>query len=109
MATAFKIFENRLNEVRDNSKNASVAGASGGTLVRDLYRFGILHFPFPGIAPVWQVGAEDGLKNLLSGALGFIRNPYDHAPHTLPELDEKSCLELLFFASFLLRMIDQSK
>ena len=109
VAAAALVFENRLNRIRDTSGNASLSNSSGLTLVRDLYRFKILKFPFPTLPVAWQPGAEDGLKNVLSGALGFVRNPYVHTPESLPELDEKSCLELLFFISFLLRTIDLSK
>jgi Protein of unknown function (Hypoth_ymh) len=108
IAAASLVFENRLNRLRDTSSNANVANSSGPTLVRDLYRFRILKFPFPTLPAAWQQGAEDGLKNVLSGALGLVRNPYVHTPESLPDLDEKSCLELLFFISFLLRMIDLS-
>jgi Protein of unknown function (Hypoth_ymh) len=109
VAAASLVFENRLNRLRDTSGNANVANSSGPTLVRDLYRFKILKFPFPTLPVAWQPGAEDGLKNVLSGALGLVRNPYVHTPESLPDLYEKSCLELLFFISFLLRMIDLSK
>jgi hypothetical protein len=109
VAAASLVFENRLNRLRDTSGNANVANSSGPTLVRDLYRFKILKFPFPTLPAAWQQGAEDGLKNVFSGALGLVRNPYVHTPESLPDLDEKSCLELLFFISFLLRMIDLSK
>jgi hypothetical protein len=109
VAAACLVFENRLNRIRDTSGNASVANSSGPALVRDLYRFKILKFPFPTLPVAWQPGAEDGLKSVLSGALGLVRNPFVHTPESLPDPDEKSCLELLFFLSFLLRMIDLSK
>jgi hypothetical protein len=109
VAAACLVFENRLNRIRDTSGNASVANSSGPALVRDLYRFKILKFPFPTLPVAWQPGADDGLKSILSGALGLVRNPYVHTPESLLDLDEKSCLELLFFLSFLLRMIDLSK
>jgi hypothetical protein len=108
VAAASLVFENRLNRLRDTSGNTNVANSSGTALVRDLYRFKILKFPFPTLPAAWQSGAEDGLKNVLSGALGLVRNPYVHTPESLPDLDEKSCLELLFFISFLLRLIDLS-
>jgi Protein of unknown function (Hypoth_ymh) len=108
IAAASLVFENRLNRLRDTSGNANVATSSGPALVRDLYRFKILKFPFPELPVAWQPRAEDGLKNVLSGALGLVRNPYVHTPESLPDLDEKSSLELLFFISLLLRMIDLS-
>jgi hypothetical protein len=101
-------FENRLNRLRDASGNANLANSSGPAFVRDLYRFRVLKFPFPTLPLAWQPGAEDGLKNVLSGALGLVRNPYVHTPESLPDLDERSCLEVLFFISFMLRMIDLS-
>jgi Protein of unknown function (Hypoth_ymh) len=109
VAAAALVFENRLNRIRDTSGNANVANSSGTKLVRDLYRFKILSFPFPTLPVAWQSGAEDGLKSVLSGALELVRNPYVHMPESLPDLDERSCLELLFVLSFLLRMIDLSK
>ena len=109
VAAAALVFENRLNRIRDTSGYANVANSSGTKLVRDLYRFKILSFPFPTLPVAWQSGAEDGLKSVLSGALELVRNPYVHMPESLPDLDERSCLELLFVLSFLLRMIDLSK
>jgi len=75
VAAASLVFENRLNRLRDTPGNANVSNSSGPTLVRDLYRFKILKFPFPTLPAAWQQGAEDGLKNVLSGALGLVRNP----------------------------------
>jgi hypothetical protein len=90
VAAASLVFENRLTHLRDTSGNANVANSSGLALVRDLYRFKILKFPFPALPVAWQSGAEDGLKNVLSGALGLVRNPYVHTPESLPDLDEFS-------------------
>ena len=109
VAGAYILVENRLTEVRDTSANAHVANSSGPNLIHELYKHGVLKFPYPNLPPAWQPGAEQGLRNLMAGAMGFIRNPYAHTPKSLPDLDEKVCLELLFFASFLLRMIDLSK
>jgi Protein of unknown function (Hypoth_ymh) len=108
VAAAALLLENRLNRIRDTSGDANVASSAGTKLVRDLYRFKILKFPFPTLPVAWQPGAEDGLKSVVSGALELVRNPYVHMPDSLPDLDEKSCLELLFFISFLMRMIDLS-
>ena len=52
---------------------------------------------------------EKGLIGILSGALGWIRNPYTHQKHELPELTPSEALELLFLASYLVRMLDLSK
>jgi hypothetical protein len=50
----------------------------------------------------------ESLRNIPSGALGFVRNAYHHEPYNLLQLDERSTLKLLFFASYLLRLIDPS-
>lgn len=109
VAAAYILVENRLTEVRDGSPDLAVAKHSGPNLVHELYKHGVLKFPYPGLPSAWQAGAEKGLRNVMAGAIGFVRNPYAHTPKSLPDLDENGCLELLFFASFLLRMIDLSK
>jgi hypothetical protein len=108
---AFRLYENRLNAMRDSSSDASVHGKSGTTLAHALVKSADYKFPFPGLAPTDPTarGAyKEALRGLYAGALGFIRNAYDHESHNLPDLDERSALELLFFASYLLRMLDLS-
>ena len=109
---AFRIYENRLNAMRDASSDATVHGKSGAKLAHALVKSAAFHFPFPGLAPTDPSaleGYKEALRNLFSGALGFIRNAYDHEAHNLPALEERSALELLFFASYLLRLLDLSK
>ena len=109
---AFRIYENRLNAIRDASSDPTLHGKSGTTLPHALVKSAAFNFPFPGLAPTNPTVFEaykDSLRNILSGAIGFIRNAYDHEPYNLPELDERSALELLFFASYLLRLIDPSR
>jgi hypothetical protein len=109
---AFRIYENQLNAIRDASTDLSLHGKSGTTLPHALVKSPTFRFPFPGLAPTDPRGLEaykESLRSILSGALGFVRNAYDHEPYNLPKLDERSALELLFFASYLLRLIDPSK
>jgi hypothetical protein len=44
----------------------------------------------------------------MGGALGWIRNPYEHEKHNLPEITREEALELLFVASYLMRMLELS-
>lgn len=109
---AFRIYENSLNAIRDASSDLALHGKSGTALPHALVKSSGFKFPFPGLSPTSATAREaykESLRNMLSGAIGFVRNAYDHEPYNLPELDERSALELLFFASYLLRLIDSSK
>jgi Protein of unknown function (Hypoth_ymh) len=109
---AFRIYENRLNAMRDVSSDPSVHGRSGAKLAHALVKSAGFRFPFPGLAPTDPSaleGYKEALRNTFAGALGLVRNAYDHEAHNLPALDERSALELLFFASYLLRLLDLSK
>jgi len=109
---AFRIYENSLNAIRDASSDLALHGKSGTALAHALVKSSGFKFPFPGLSPTSPAALEaykESLRNMLSGAIGFVRNAYDHEPYNLPELDERSALELLFFASYLLRLIDPSK
>jgi hypothetical protein len=44
--------------------------------------------------------------NLMSASIGWIRNAYTHEKSRLPDIDAREALELLFVASYLLRMLD---
>jgi hypothetical protein len=46
------------------------------------------------------------VRILVSGGAGWIRNAYMHEKHCLPEIGPDEALELLFVASYLLRMVD---
>jgi hypothetical protein len=108
---AFRVYENRLNAMRDSSTDASVHGKSGASLAHALVKSTGYKFPFPNLAPTdpSALGAyKEALRSLYAGTLGFIRNAYDHESHNLPDLDERAALELLFFASYLLRMLNLS-
>jgi hypothetical protein len=48
------------------------------------------------------------LKGLLASGVGWFRNSFGHEPHNLPDPDDGEALELLFVASYMLRMIDRS-
>jgi len=110
--TAFQRVENRLNEIRDASSNRAVAGKTGVNLPHALFDSALLKLPFPnlGAGDSKRQGAyTQSLRNILSGAIGFVRSAFDHEPHNLPDLDERSALELLFFASYLLRTVEASE
>lgn len=51
---------------------------------------------------------RQGLRGMLSGAIGWIRNSYTHEMHNLPHLSPRTTLELLFVASCLLRMLERA-
>jgi hypothetical protein len=107
VAAAFERYENRLNEIRSGSVSPSVRAASGHALVYKLFAEREL------VRPYAALGAKDsyekGLNGILSGALEWIRNPYTHQKHELPDLTPSEALELLFVASYLMRMLELSK
>jgi hypothetical protein len=47
-------------------------------------------------------------RNLLAAGVGWFRNSYGHEPHNLPTPTAGEALELLFVASYMLRIIDRS-
>lgn len=111
VATAFKRVENRLNEIRDASANPDAKAVIGVPLPYKLFETGDLKFPFPSLAAGNQKGRDaysQHLKGLLAGAVGWFRNSFAHEPHNLPDPDAAEALELLFVASYMLRIIDKS-
>jgi hypothetical protein len=108
VAAAFERYENRLNEIRDHSHKKVVKAIAGQSLVYALFREKVLRFPCPSLSKRNRADLEKSLQSMLSGALGWIRNPYTHEKHHLPEIDSKQALELLFVASYLMRTIEQS-
>jgi hypothetical protein len=106
VGAAFGRYENKLNEVRDSRGSASARKDEGKTLVYTLFRQKVLVRPYPNLMP--KDALEQGLTSIMSGALGWIRNPYTHERHNLPELTPGEALELLFVASYLMRMLEQS-
>lgn len=107
VAAAFERYENRLNEIRSDSVSPTVRAASGHPLVYRLFAEGELVRPYPNIGA--KDSYEKGLTGILSGALEWIRNPYTHQKHELPDLTPGEALELLFVASYVLRMLELSK
>ena len=107
VAAAFERYENRLNEIRSGSISPTVRAASGHPLVYRLFAEGELVRPYPALGA--KDSYEKGLTGILSGALEWIRNPYTHQKHELPDLTPPEALELLFVASYLMRMLDLSK
>ena len=111
VAAAFERYENMLNEIRDSSKKKLVKGASGVSLVHALYNHNVLRRPFRklGGTPQKKQALDQAFTGLLSGAIGWIWNPYKHEKHHLPEITATEALELLFVASYLMSMVDKSK
>jgi hypothetical protein len=107
VAAAFERYENRLNEIRSGSISPTVRAASGHPLVYKLFAEGELVRPYPALGA--KDSYEKGLTGILSGALEWIRNPYTHQKHELPDLTPSEALELLFVASYLMRMLELSK
>jgi hypothetical protein len=82
-----------------------VRAASGHPLVYRLFAEGELVRLALGAKDAY----EKGLTGILSGALEWIRNPYTHQKHELPDPTPSETLELLFVASYLMRLLELSK
>ena len=84
---------------------------AGVSLPHKLFETGDLKFPFASLAagnPKGRDAYSQQLKNLLASGVGWFRNSFAHEPHNLPDLDAAETLELLFVASYMLRIIDRS-
>jgi Protein of unknown function (Hypoth_ymh) len=110
IAAAFERYENRLNEIRDASKNQQVRATSGHPLIYKLFETKILNEPYPklGSSPTAKAAYEKGLTGLMSGGVSWIRNARTHEKHNLPAPTPQEALELLFVASYLMRILDLS-
>jgi hypothetical protein len=110
VAAAFERYENRLNEIRDASKNVQVMAVSGHSLVYKLFDAKILKEPYPALGsnPTTKAAYEKGLTGLMSGGVSWVRNARTHEKHNLPVPTAAEALELLFVASYLMRMCDLS-
>jgi hypothetical protein len=109
VAAAFECYENRLNEIRDQSRKVAVRSAAGHDLVYKLFSSKILKLPYRKLGgPTRRAAYEKGLCGILSGGVSWIRNSYTHEKHQLPDLQSQEALELLFVASYLLRMVEHS-
>ena len=107
----FTRIENRLNEIRDKSSNSSIKTVKGVDLPHKLFDASELAFPFANLAaadPRSREAYASNLKGLLKAGIGWFRNSFDHEPHNLPDPTEAEALELLFVASYMLRIIDKS-
>lgn len=107
VAAAFERYENKLNEIRSGSVSPTVRAASGHPLVYRLFAEGELVRPYPALGA--KDSYEKGLTGIISGALEWVRNPYTHQKHELPDPTPYEVLELLFVASYLMRMLELSK
>lgn len=104
---AFTKLENRLNEIRDSASPPQ--SASGVALVHKLFQTGSLIFPYPSLAPgnpERKTAYEVALKSLLTSGIGWFRNAFDHEPHNIPDINEAEAIELLFNASYMLRILE---
>jgi hypothetical protein len=111
VTAAFLRVENRLNEIRDASKSQALAGVFGVNLPYKLFETGELKFPYATLSPgntQAQEAYAKHLKGLLASGVGWFRNSFGHEPHNLPNPDAGEALELLFVASYMLRIIDKS-
>jgi hypothetical protein len=110
IAAAFERYENRLNEIRDGSNNPQIMASSGHPLVYKLFDAGILKEPYPklGSSPAAKQAYEKGLTGVMSGGVTWFRNSRTHEKHNLPAPTPEEALELLFVASYLMRMLDLS-
>lgn len=109
VAAAFERYENRLNEIRDGSRRTAVRNAAGRDLPHKLFGSKMLKLPYRKLGtPAKRSAYESALCGILSGGVGWIRNSYTHEKHHLPDLQPDEALELLFVASYLLRMVEYS-
>jgi hypothetical protein len=108
VAAAFEHYENRLNQIRDTCGNSAVKGAAGPGLIYKLFSEKVLHQPYPqlGNTASSKAAYEQGFTGILSGSLSWIRNAYTHEKHNIPDITPQEALELLFVASYLMRMLD---
>jgi hypothetical protein len=75
-------------------------------LIHPLFRAKKLKLPYPRLNKTRKAAYQTGLTNIFIGALGWIRNAYAHEKYQLPDLTPEEALELLFVASYLLRMLN---
>jgi hypothetical protein len=110
IAAAFERYENRLNEIRDGSKNPQVMATAGHPLVYKLFDTKILKEPYPSLGsnPTTKAAYEKGLTGIMGGGVSWVRNARTHEKHNLPTPTPQEALELLFVASYLMRMLDLS-
>lgn len=111
VAGAFERYENRLNEIRDTSRKGAVKGVAGPGLVHKLFAEKVLKRPYKklGRTTTAREAYEQGLTGVLSGGVSWIRNAYTHEKHNLPDLTPTEALELLFVASYFMRMLNLAK
>jgi hypothetical protein len=109
VAAAFDRYENRLNEIRDGSEDTQVMAASGHPLVYKLFAAKIKE-PYPNLGsnPTAKKAYQQGLTGIMSGGVSWFRNARTHEKHNLPSPTATEALELLFVASYLMRMLDLS-
>ena len=107
VAAAFERYENRLNELRDRSRKPAVRGTSGRDIPPKLFQAKILKVPYRKLGlPNKRAAYESALIGIMSGGIGWIRNAYTHEKHRVPDLTPDEAMELLFVASYLLRMAE---
>ena len=82
--------------------------ASGHALVYKLFEMKILKEPYPALGSnsASKTAYEKGLTGLMSSGVSWFRNARTHEKHNLPLPTATETLELLFVASYLMRMLD---
>jgi hypothetical protein len=109
VAAAFERYENRLNEIKDRSRKAAIRQTAGRDIPPKLFNAKIMKIPYRKLGlPSKRSAYESALTGMMSGGIGWIRNSYAHEKHHLPDIGPQEALELLFVASYLLRMVDYS-
>jgi hypothetical protein len=108
VAAAFERYENRLNEIRDSSRDPQVMATAGHSLVYKLFATKLLKEPYPnlGSSPTTKDAYQQGLSGIMSGGVSWFRNARTHEKHNLPSPTATEALELLFVASYLMRVLD---
>jgi hypothetical protein len=107
VAAAFERYENRLNELRDHSRKPAVRGTAGRDIPPKLFQAKILKVPYRKLGlPNKRQAYESALMGIMSGGIGWMRNAYTHEKHRVPDPTPEEALELLFVASYLLRMVE---
>jgi hypothetical protein len=111
VAAAFEHYESRLNQIRDSSRKSAVRSTAGHGLVHKLFAEKVLKRSFPrlGRNAASKAAYEQGLTGILSGGISWIPNAYVYEKQNLPNITPPETLELLFVASYFMRMLDLAR
>ena len=83
---------------------------AGHPLVYKRFAAKILKEPYPSLGsnPSTKDAYQKALAGIMSGGVSWFRNARTHEKHNLPPPTPQEVLELLFVASYLMRMLDLS-